>query len=476
MCIVRSLLLLVSFALFSQEFRYADSIRTKSKLKQLEIKSEVLKRLGILKNEKKDPFIDYLNQTRKTQREILLAYLDSGLVTSDQEIYDYINTPFSHLLEANNLKRENYLLILVKDAVPNAYNFGEGIIVVNLGLIPHFSNIYQLTMVLAHELAHDTEKHVYNSCKKHFEEINSEKMKAELEKIKNSEYNSYQKLKKLLTNYGININQHSRSHEFEADSIGYRFYENAGYFRSQAVATLKALDGVDSSFYKAPLDFKSLLNGEKFPYKRAWEYYEEPIFSEQNEDDSLGTHPNCQKRAAKIQQLIPTDNKEVEFTDAQYAKMVRRCEWLLLEASLRMKDYGDAFYRCCELLKREPKNSMLYEIACVLLKSIYNYQVDHDLDKIVSMPSTLNRDNYNQCLTILHNLSLQEILKIGFNLSNFSNTKTQYSSLNMWNLEYYFSQQLNLKEECSRLNNICHTSYPDKSPCIAPVVITLTFK
>ena len=82
------------------------------------------------------------------------AYLD------DPEITDYLNTLGGQLLRASQGVRQDFEFFGVRDASINAFALPGGFIGVHTGLITASDNESEIAAVLAHEIAHVTQRHI----------------------------------------------------------------------------------------------------------------------------------------------------------------------------------------------------------------------------------------------------------------------------------------------------------------------------
>ena len=82
------------------------------------------------------------------------AYLD------DPEIADYLNTLGGRLVQANPAARQEFEFFAMRDNVVNAFALPGGFVGVNTGLINLADTESELAAVLAHEVAHVSQRHI----------------------------------------------------------------------------------------------------------------------------------------------------------------------------------------------------------------------------------------------------------------------------------------------------------------------------
>lgn len=197
----------------------------------------------------------------------------------EDPLLDGYLTDITHRLVAvANPRPFPYRVRVVSDPQLNAFTFGGGFLYVNAGLIARMDNEAQLATVLAHEIAHVTERHIPRGIEgqyglqvlgqaaataaSHTGVLPREALEA-----------GYQ--------YAMNaaISGHSRAHESEADAVGLEYLVEAGYDPREA-----------------PRAFEQLLKeyGDPPPLKHFF----------------YGSHPTNRARIATLTDLI-----ETKYTD-----------------------------------------------------------------------------------------------------------------------------------------------------------------
>ena len=107
------------------------------------INSEFKKEITKVYNERKNWIIDQL----KDEQFIF-----------DSQIQEYLEGILDTIATKNEYRGSNLKILVNKSAVPNASCFGDGILVINLGLFRYLDTKDQLAFVIAHELAHQVLK------------------------------------------------------------------------------------------------------------------------------------------------------------------------------------------------------------------------------------------------------------------------------------------------------------------------------
>ncbi|MGK4566422.1 M48 family metalloprotease [Flavobacterium sp. 3HN19-14] len=137
------------------------------------------------------------------------------------------------------------VLLAVSDEV-NAYNFGEGIVVIDLPLLLQTDNEYELAFILAHEIAHQQLDHVYGSALKRFQFSNSDEMRDKTRAIARQRFNKGKLASALFKQIVYGNGEESRGKENEADALGYSFFIKAyPKYGAQSIAALHQLKHID---------------------------------------------------------------------------------------------------------------------------------------------------------------------------------------------------------------------------------------
>jgi len=100
-------------------------------------------------------------QERELGQELLKLYRSQAKTSSDYQLIQYLEELlFERLAPHSELRNPEQLsLVLVENPTINAFAAPGGVIGVHTGLIDHAQNEHQLASVLAHELAHLSQRH-----------------------------------------------------------------------------------------------------------------------------------------------------------------------------------------------------------------------------------------------------------------------------------------------------------------------------
>ncbi|HSD74321.1 MAG TPA: M48 family metalloprotease, partial [Steroidobacteraceae bacterium] len=94
---------------------------------------------------------------------IVRGLRDAGQILEDPELTEYVQTLGSRLVSHAQGGQQRFQFFLVKDSSINAFALPGGFIGVNAGLVLATANESELAGVLAHEIAHVTQRHIARS-------------------------------------------------------------------------------------------------------------------------------------------------------------------------------------------------------------------------------------------------------------------------------------------------------------------------
>ncbi len=276
---------------------------------------------------------EFLALSKKHQKHFLKAVhqgiddiLRSGKVLFGDTLTKYVNAVGQKILgDDESLKHIRFYTL--KTNVVNAFSTNQGIIFVSQGLVAQVKNEAQLAFVLAHELAHYTERHVIVGFKENMELMRSSRSMSE--KIKR---------------YSI----YSKDKEYEADRIGVKLYNRAGYNLSDLYSIFDLLSFSYLPFESKPVQV-DFFSTEKLYFPKSFFKNELPkVAPDEDVDDSRSTHPNIKSRKDQLSGEIPKydtwDDKVTLTSQSQFefARSLARMEQI--RNNLYEFDYIAALY------------------------------------------------------------------------------------------------------------------------------------
>jgi predicted Zn-dependent protease len=104
-----------------------------------------------------------LNDEYQIGLMVLRGLRDQGLVLEDPEVTDYIQSLGNRIVAQIPDSEQRFTFFVVRESSINAFALPGGFVGVNYGLITATANESQLASVLAHEIAHVTQRHIARS-------------------------------------------------------------------------------------------------------------------------------------------------------------------------------------------------------------------------------------------------------------------------------------------------------------------------
>ena len=357
------------------------------------------------------------------QSDFLEKILRNNFVCN-KKLSEYLQGLLSEILTKNNIDPATYRILLSRDSDMNAYNTGEGTIVINYGLFIDVDNEDELVFVISHEIGHQYLGHIKNDIEAFAKLSTSEAIIKKTKEIQNHKYGKATLAGDLLKNISYQNYYHRRMREFQADSIGFVFYKNTGRNPQAAIQILSKLK--DSDVEKDSLtiaDYKAMFN--KNGYKIKTNYFEEEasLFNQYDNEkrfeiDSLRSHPACQTRMDMIAKQLH-DKRSEGFMNSTFFSEIKASSPIQNLYNLYYSEkYGLSLYEALKQYKRNDKDLSLKEIIRLNLGKIRNARLSYTINRYVPrVDNKENTDSLNRFIRLLNNISISEFETIINNIN-----------------------------------------------------------
>jgi len=265
--------------------------------------------------------------------------VSEGKILYGTELNQYIDHIADQLLAKNpDLRKEIDIYILEVPEV-NAYSLKNGTILINMGMLAQVTNEAELAFVIAHEIAHYSERHGTLDPKN---------------KSKN---------KDVVTDY-LQTHQYSRDQEFAADRVGLtQYFKNSSY-------SFNVLDGIFDVLLFSNLPF------DEIPFERSEvetgfysfpeNYFLKTVATISNRSaivDTFLTHPNIEKRRAAVKVLTQSfsneNRKRFVQSEEDFYRIRDLARFSCIEYYLIRHQYDRAIYNIHVLQQLFPDNEYL---------------------------------------------------------------------------------------------------------------------
>ncbi len=381
------------------------------------LKQETIKNL--FSDEK--AFLEF-EKNYKEKNEEFKKLIKKGIFIEDKKYKPFVEELFLKIKNANpDFDLNDIKILLAISEEDNAYNVGEGIVVLNLSLIGKFENQYQLASVITHEIAHQKLNHVINSMKNYAVKTNSKDFISRVSTIEKQKYNKNNSASLILKQFVYNRRSDSRRNEQQADSLGFvLFSKTFPNYKDEAIKTLQILKNLDEE--KDSLtsqDFARFFGTPKQVFKNEWlnkgvlenyKYQKGNLFWEV---DSLRTHPDCEARVLSLKKGFSIQNVNKKIVEKDYQNIISESEKEYVYGLYFLKEYGKSLYNTLLFYKKETEVDLFYKKMILQnLIQIREARNKYTLNKFLETENPKFSKSYNQFLSLIWNLRKQELNEI----------------------------------------------------------------
>ncbi|MEN9997792.1 MAG: hypothetical protein RI922_782 [Bacteroidota bacterium] len=298
--------------------------------------------------------------------------LHSGLVIYGDEMSNYISEVADHLLKNDSDLRSQLRFYIIKSNSSNAFSTDQGIVFVTTGLLSQLTSEAQIAYVLAHEISHYTEKHVVETFD-----------------YKTKGYRQSDRI--------ASLSQYSKEKEFEADKLGVKLYNAAGYSEEEIISTFDVLMYSYLPFDEVvfPISYFNkdgfYVPNTLFPSKK----YE--IKAIEDYDDSNSSHPNIKKRKEAAEIEIGTYSNWTDVTQRLGEERFKEIRNIARFESVRNdiidNQYGNALYSIFILEKDFPNSMYLKRMKAQTWMNLMLYKAENKSSQTIQKTSELEGES-----------------------------------------------------------------------------------
>lgn len=359
------------------------------------------------------------NITKEIYSEIqdnFLEKINSNNFICDDKINPYLQGLMGEVLAKNSIKQEGYKMLLSRNSEINAYNTGDGTIVVNYGLFLATDNEDELVFIISHEIGHQFLNHMKNDIEAFAQLSTSEEVVRKTKEIRRLKYGKATTASDLLKNIRYQNYSERRKKEIEADSIGLVFYKKTLRNPKAAIAVLGKLDDSDKEKDSImPADYKRIFEKGGFVVKQKYFEEEESLFKKYDKTkriniDSLKTHPDCITRVKLLKDHL--DNK---FTDQysssnSFSEIKKNSTYQNLFNLFTAEKYGLSLYEALKLYKDDSENPILKNIIYLNFAKIYASRGNYTINRYVPAHDNLhNTASLNRFVSFVNNIKMTDL-------------------------------------------------------------------
>ena len=319
--------------------------------------------------------------------------IHSGLIVYGDPATKYVEKVAAKLLAKHPKLKKELQFYTIKSNVTNALSTDQGVIFVTLGLLSQIENEAQLAYVLAHEIAHFQEGHVEKSY---------------AERVTSTDEIGYDERIEQLSN-------HSKEQELDADKLGIKLYNEAGYKRSELIAAFDVMMYSYLPFDEVPLP-KTYFNSQYlFVPENLFPEEINKIQVDEDYDDSKSSHPNIRKRKQAVISALaayPKWGDDVFLVDENEFKDVRNiARFESLRLDLLNVNFGDALYSIFLLEREFPNNLYLQRCKAQAWLGLVSFKEIGKYTSTIQKPSKVEGESHAMH-HFLYNLSKIELMTL----------------------------------------------------------------
>ncbi|MBP6557327.1 MAG: M48 family metallopeptidase [Flavobacterium sp.] len=361
----------------------------------------------------------------RSQSQFLESISEDDYLCSNETL-TYLQSLFDEVLSKNKIDATNYRILLSKETEVNAFNFGEGTVVVNYGLFLAIENEDELIFVISHEIGHQYLNHVKKEIEEYAKLSTSKEIAEKTKEIEKQKYKKASKANDLLKNITYQSYSKRRKKEIEADSLGLVFYKKTMRNPKAGVKLLEKLE--DSDREKDSLtvdDFKLIFEENGFKIKeKFFVEEEESLFKKYDSEkrinaDSLKSHPDCSTRIQLVKKYLNNKLENDNYSKSSKFDNIKKNS--INQNLLHLfsgKKYGYSLYEALKLYKKDKSNSFFKQIIFLSLTELYKSRTNYTINKYVPTSDKKNFSNsLNRYIHFLNNIKLSdyELLIANFN-------------------------------------------------------------
>lgn len=356
-------------------------------------------------------------------QEDFLGKINNNEFICNNNLVSYLKGLMDEILSKNNIKVEDYKILLSKDSEINAYSTGDGTIVVNYGLFLTVENEDELVSVISHELGHQFLNHMKKQIDAFAQLSTSEEIIAKTKEIKRQKFGKATKANDLIRNILYQNYEKRRKKEIEADSIGFAFYRKTLRNPKAPIHILEKLSNSDiESDSLVVADYKFIFEKNGFIVKQKYFEEEKSLFSKYDKDkrinnDSLKSHPDCETRIKIIEKQSVKSNNEPASNSRIFNEIKRNCNYQNLYNLYSSEKYGLSLYEALKLYKKNSNDSILRNIIYLNLVKIHESRLNYTITRYVPYHDNLyNSASLNRFVSYFNNIKITDFEII---ISNF---------------------------------------------------------
>lgn len=363
--------------------------------------------------------LSYIKKEFNAMDKVVKEDILRGQYVFDSRFDKLVSEIVAEIASKNPIVPSDLKLYISRNLALNASSLGNKCFVLNMGTFYFLQNEDQLASVISHEIGHLVLKHSLQDKMNDYVLDKSQDFKEEVSGIESQRYNkgdkAYNRLKEILYQSG----KLNKKQEFEADSIGYVFYRNTKFHKSDYLTSLRLLEiydtirpiGVKTETYKTMFNIPEQSFKEAWLKKEDFSGYDYSKYKDRFNEDSLSTHPETEKRIAAMRKIFPEiEKEEAHEPSSSFSDLQKVAGNEQLPSLMFNEEYGFGVYLSLLNLQENPKDAYSEKWLGNFLEKIYEARRDYTLNRYLERVDPKNQsESYQQFLNFMWNLNLAEL-------------------------------------------------------------------
>lgn len=310
-----------------------------------------------------------------------------------------------------DIRKPDRILIEASGKV-NAYCFGEGTLVVTLGLLRRVKYEDELAFILSHEMAHYHLDHVNQKIRNTVLKYSSKS--SQIQAIKNGNVEALQ-------SFIYDDFTYTKEAEKEADSLGLTILLKNAYSPKIFEHALIALDSLGYGQEREFPNPKDHFDFSRYPFQEDWlKASETSLFNDKApvflfNRDSVSTHPQIEERISFVKKSFARELSDDNYPP--FSVVPQELDTLidleLLGSVYKEKEFAHALYYGLAMIEKSPQNEQLKFYIGNLLIEIYKTREAHEFGKYVPPHMDQEAPLYPY-VTFLNNLRKSEVAELAY--------------------------------------------------------------
>ena len=360
----------------------------------------------------------------REQHEQLIDKFKSGILYGDRSMNDYLNRIADTIIASNpTLAGQKVRLYFSRIPETNAFDIGDGIIIVDLRLLEILDTEAQLAGVISHELSHYFLHHSDKTFEKRADFLLSDKYRKKMKAIRRKRYGKYEMFQDLIKKFLYYGSHYSRKFESEADSAGLHLMTHTRYNPTEMIRAYMHLydyenrssDSLSISFLRKIFSVEgktlkdAVFRAENSPKTK---YQNDHTFFDK---DSIKDHPDLKvrisalKRLARQWHLQDKNGKTFLADSACFRRLKKIAAYESIYNYYILKKYGKGLYQTILLWQDRPDDGFYENMFCRFVLKLYEAKNNMSLSRYI--PGGSSPDDVKSkrvFINLMNKLSLED--------------------------------------------------------------------